>query len=459
MPPEPQSLVVIVLAAGQGTRMRSGTPKVLHEVGGLAMVRHVLRLATGLSPARLGLVLAPGMEAVAAAARAEAPATEVFIQERAQGTADAVRAAQALFAGHTGTVLVLYGDTPLLTRETVLKLTKAVGEGAGIAVLGFEARPGAEYGHLVQSPSGDLEAIVEHAEADATERAARLSNSGVMAFTAALATSELPRIARSARKGEFYLTDLVALARAAGHRAAVAEADEAEVLGINSRADLAEAEAAFQARARAAAMAGGATLLDPDTVYFAHDTVLGRDVTVGQNVVFGPGVVVADEVSIRPFCHLEGARVARGAVVGPFARLRPGADLGESVHVGNFCEIKKARLGPGAKVNHLTYIGDAEIGARTNIGAGTITCNYDGFDKSLTRIGADVFIGSDTLLIAPVSVGDGAYTGSGTVVTKDVAPNTLAVTRPELKTVEGWPAKFRARKTRGKAERAQSGGE
>ncbi|NWG46466.1 MAG: bifunctional UDP-N-acetylglucosamine diphosphorylase/glucosamine-1-phosphate N-acetyltransferase GlmU, partial [Alphaproteobacteria bacterium] len=359
------------------------------------------------------------------------------------------------FATGEGAVAILYGDTPLLRPQTVRRLTDAVAGGAGLAVLGFRPADPAQYGRLVTDASGRLLRIVEHADASPAERAIGLCNSGVLAFSAALGRRLLPAITDSNAKREFYLTDLAALAAEAGHPATIIEAeDAADVLGVNSQADLAAAEGAFQSRMRAAAMASGVTLIDPATVWFSYDTRLGRDVTVGPNVVFGPGVSVADGVEIRPFSHLEGASIGSGATIGPFARLRPGAELGPDVHIGNFVEIKKARIDAGAKVNHLTYIGDAEIGARTNIGAGTITCNYDGFDKNRTIIGADAFIGSDTLLIAPVTLGDGAYTGSGTVVTRDVPADTLVVTRPELTSVPGWPGRFKARKAREKAARA-----
>jgi bifunctional UDP-N-acetylglucosamine pyrophosphorylase/glucosamine-1-phosphate N-acetyltransferase len=435
------SVAVVVLAAGHGTRMKSRKPKVLHEIGGLSMLGHVIRAAEALEPRRLAVVVGDQAPEVGEAAnRLRADAT-IAVQAPPRGTGDAVRCAQPALDGFDGVVLVLYADTPLLTAETLRKLRDAADAGA---VLGFRPVDPAHYGRLVVDAGGRLEKIVEAKDASAAERAIPLANAGAMAARAGVLREYLPRLSSDNAKGEFYLTDVVALAGAAGKRFSVVEAAEEEVMGVNSRAELAAAERVFQRRRRLAAMAAGATLVDPDTVYFSHDTRLGTDVLIEPNVWFGPGVEIGEGATIRAFSHLEGARVGRGAQVGPFARLRPGAELGEKSRVGNFVEVKKAAVGEGAKINHLTYIGDAKIGARANIGAGTITCNYDGFAKHVTEIGADAFIGSNTALVAPVKVGRGAYVGSGSVITKPVADDALAVARGRQAEIKGWAAKFRA---------------
>lgn len=444
------SCAAVILAAGKGTRMKSDLPKVLHQVAGLPMVGHVRRLAAALDPERVVVVVGPGMEAVAAAV---APA-EICVQPAQRGTADAVMAARAALAGFAGDVVVLYGDTPLLRPETVAALIAARREqGAALAVLGFCPPDPAGYGRLLTASDGSLARIVEEADADAAERAVALCNSGVMAIAGARLFEWLAEIGNRNAQGEYYLTDLVAVARRQGGRAVVVTAEDADELrGVNSRADLACAEAAMQARLRARAMAEGASLIDPQTVYFSADTVLGRDVVIGPQVVFGPGVRIGDRVEIKPFCHIEGATVAPGAIVGPFARLRPGAEIGPDAHIGNFVEIKKARVEQGAKINHLAYVGDARVGAGANVGAGTITCNYDGFGKHFTDIGPGAFIGSNTCLVAPVAVGAGAYTGSGSVITEDVPAEALALTRAPQVTVAGWAPRHRARKSGQRAD-------
>jgi bifunctional UDP-N-acetylglucosamine pyrophosphorylase/glucosamine-1-phosphate N-acetyltransferase len=381
-------------------------------------------------------------------ARAVAPAPAV-IQARQSGTGDAVRAAAGVLDGFTGKVLVLYGDTPLVTPGTLAQMVAALDAditakaGPAVVVLGFRpAEPGA-YGRLIVHPSGTLDRIVEAADAGPRELAVGLCNAGLMAFDGARMWELLDHIGNDNAKGEYYLTDAVGLARARGWNCSVVEAEADEVLGVNSRAELAEAERILQARLRRAAMDEGATLIDPETVYFSADTRLGRDVVVGPSVVFGAGVSVADNVEIRAFCHLEQVTVAAGAVIGPFARLRPGADIGPGAHVGNFVEIKNARLAAGAKVNHLTYIGDAEIGAKANIGAGTITCNYDGYAKHKTEIGAGAFIGSNASLVAPVRIGAGAVVGAGSVVNRDVPDDALAVARGRQQIYPAWAARLR----------------
>ncbi|HET8727854.1 MAG TPA: bifunctional UDP-N-acetylglucosamine diphosphorylase/glucosamine-1-phosphate N-acetyltransferase GlmU [Alphaproteobacteria bacterium] len=442
-------LACLVLAAGKGTRMKSKLPKVLHPVAGRPMVRHVLDAVAPLDPDRIAVVVGPGMEAVAAAV---APHPTV-VQERQLGTGDAVRAARPILDGFDGDVLVVYGDTPLVTTETLAALVAARRAAAdpALVVLGMRPDDPAEYGRLVLDGTGGLERIVEFSEADPTERAISLCNGGLMAFDGRRLFGLVDALANDNSKGEYYLTDAVEAARARGHACAVVEGHPEEVLGVNSRAELAQAEAVLQGRLRHRAMAGGATLVDPATVWLSADTRLGRDVTVGPSTVFGPGVTVEDGVEIKGFCHIEGTVIRSGAVVGPFARLRPGAEVGQGAHVGNFVELKNATLGAGAKANHLTYLGDAQVGPRANIGAGTITCNYDGFFKHRTVIGEEAFIGSNTALVAPVTVGDRANVGAGSVISRDVAPDALALERAEQVEKPGRAQSYRARKAAEKA--------
>lgn len=438
---------VIVLAAGKGTRMHSGLPKVLHEIGRRPLLHHVLATAEKLAPAEIIIVIGPGMEPVAQAAKAFAPGAKVVVQERQAGTGDAVRTALPALIAAAKDVLVLFGDTPLVRAETIEAMRKA-GQNAAVTVLGFRpADPGA-YGRLVTKPAGELlllERIVEFADASPSEREIALCNSGIFLIERKHLSALLSELRSDNAKGEFYLTDIAGIARRKGLQTVAIEAGAEEVLGVNSRVDLAAAEAAFQRRARQAAMEEGATLIDPDSVFFSADTIIGRDVIVGPNVVFGRAVTIDDGATIEAFCHLEGAHIASGASVGPFARLRPGAKIGINAHIGNFVEIKKSSIEEGAKVNHLTYIGDARVGPKANIGAGTITCNYDGFAKHFTDIGARAFIGSNTALIAPVKIGDGAYIGSGSVIASDVEPDALAITRADFVEKPGWAARFRER--------------
>jgi bifunctional UDP-N-acetylglucosamine pyrophosphorylase/glucosamine-1-phosphate N-acetyltransferase len=422
------NVAAVILAAGKGTRMKSDLPKVLHPVAGRPMIRHVLAAAAQLQPAKCVVVIGPDMDAVAAAA-APHP-TEV--QTERLGTADAVRMAQAALADfRKGTVLILFGDTPLITADTLRRMLDARAAGASVVVLGFRPDDPSGYGRLLLDGADALAAIVEDRDATEEQRAIGLCNGGVMAVDAAKLFALIERVGKNNAKGEYYLTDIIGLAKADGFVCAVVEADADEVMGVDSRAALARAEAAWQKARRRRAMAEGATLLDPDSVWFSFDTDLGRDVTVGPNVFFGPGVTVADNAKIHSFSHLDGVTVHEGAVVGPFARLRPGAVIGRDAHVGNFVEIKNAVLGEGAKANHLTYIGDAEVGAQTNIGAGTITCNYDGYMKHRTVIGKSVFIGSNTAIVAPVTIGDGAVVGAGSTVVRDVPADSLTVARGE----------------------------
>ena len=437
-----RACAVVVLAAGQGTRMKSALPKVLHLIAGRPMLGHVLATAEALAAKRTVVVVAPGMDRVTAAAK---PASTA-IQHKQLGTGDAVKAARTALKGFSGDVLVLFGDTPLLRAETLRAVLDALDDKTAIAVLGFKPAGSNEYGRLVTKAGGLLERIVEWRDASAKERKIPLCNSGVMAVRGEHLFGLLDGLKANNAKGEFYLTDIVALARKKKLRARVVEGAAEDLLGVNSRADLAVAEAVLQQRLRAAAMADGVTMTDPSTVYLSADTRLARDVSLGPNVFFGPGVSVGEGTVIRAFCHLEGAAVGKDCIIGPFARLRPGAELADEVHVGNFCEIKAAKIERGAKVNHLSYIGDARVGEGTNIGAGTITCNYDGYDKHLTDIGANVFVGSDVAFVAPLTIGDGAVIGAGSVVTKDVAADTLAITRAEERQVAAGGARYRERK-------------
>jgi len=435
-----QSIAAILLAAGQGTRMKSAKPKVMHALAGRPMVLHLLDMVRSLDAAQSVVVTGPGMEEIAAAV---APASTV-LQEARLGTAHAVAQAKPLLKNFTGTVLVLYGDTPLITKATIEAMLERRSQvpNTAVVVLGFRPKNGGEYGRLVFGANG-LQAIVEYKDATPEQRAIPLCNSGVMAIDGKHLFGLIDKIGNDNAKGEYYLTDIVKLAVSQGLTASYVEADEEELLGVNSRAELAEAEALVQRRLRAKAMTGGVTLVDPNSVTLNWDTELGQDVTIGPNVVFGEGVKIAGNVDIRAFCHLEGVTIASGAQIGPFARLRPGAEIGENAHIGNFVEVKKAQIEAGAKVNHLTYIGDARVGAGANIGAGTITCNYDGFGKYHTDIGAGAFIGSNSSLVAPVKVGDGAVVGAGSVITKDVATDSLAVARGTQMELPGWAQTFR----------------
>ena len=436
---------VVILAAGHGTRMKSATPKVLHQLAGLPMLHHVIKAGQSLQPERLCVVIGDHAPEVGEAARAFDPDAQVFVQAPPRGTGDAVTCAMPGLEGFEGTVFVLYADTPLIPADTLAKMRATAEVGAAVTVLGFTPVDPGAYGRLITDTDGALERIVEAKEASREELAVRLCNSGVMAISSDTLSSELPKIGNDNAKGEYYLTDIVALARAAGGTARVVEGAERDVLGVNSRGELAVAEAVWQVRRREQAMADGVTLADPQTVYFSHDTELAQDVTVGQNVVFGPGVSIGEGAEIKPFSHVEGARVSAGAVVGPYARLRPGAKVGAKAKIGNFVEIKKADIGAGAKVNHLSYVGDAVVGPNANLGAGTITCNYDGYRKYTTTIGENAFIGSNSALVAPVTVGAGAFVGSGSVVTDDVTGDALALARGRQVEKPGWAISFRKR--------------
>ncbi len=444
-------LMIVVLAAGKGTRMKSDLPKVMHQVGGRSMLGHVLALARAASADRTAVVVGPGMDNVRAAAQSFAPEAEVFVQENQLGTADAVKAAHAAIAAHQGDVMVLCADTPLILTDSIARLRATLEAGTSVAVLGFDAEDPEGYGRLITQPDGTLDAIREHQDASEAEREIRLCNSGVMAFRVPDLAGVLSRIGNANAKGEYYLTDAVQIIRADGGRATVVRCSQTEMLGVNSRVELAEAEALFQARRRREVMEGGATLIAPETVWFSHDTVIGRDVTIQPNVFFGPDVVVEDGAEILANCHFEKARIGKAARVGPFARLRPGAKLGEHVHVGNFVEVKNLEMQEGAKANHLSYLGDGIVGPKANIGAGTIFCNYDGFFKHRTNIGAGAFVGSNSSLVAPVTIGEGAYIGSGSVISKDVSPGALALERTTQDERPGWAEKFRIMMAKRKA--------
>jgi bifunctional UDP-N-acetylglucosamine pyrophosphorylase / glucosamine-1-phosphate N-acetyltransferase len=437
-----RTCLTIVLAAGEGTRMRASRPKVLHAIGGRSLIAHVLAAAGGDRGAQ-AVVVGPGQGAVVAAVKAAMPGAEMFVQNERRGTAHAALAARPALARGADDVLIVFADTPLITRETLARLRAALAQGAAVAVLGFRPADPTGYGRLIVGADGALLAIREEKDASAQERAIGLCNAGLMALRGDSALAILERIGDDNAKREFYLTDAVAIARTLGLATVALETEEDEVRGVNTQAQLAEAEAVLQRRLRAAAHDAGVAMAAPDTVHLSADTRLGRDVVIEPYVVFGPGVTVEDGAVIRSFSHLEGATVGRGARVGPFARLRPGATLDADVHVGNFVEVKEARLGAGAKANHLAYIGDASVGEGSNIGAGAITCNYDGAAKHRTEIGKGVFIGSNAALVAPVRIGDGAYVGTGSVITADVPADALALARGRQVNKEGWAARLR----------------
>lgn len=446
-------IAVVVLAAGAGTRMKSALPKVLHPLANRPMVRHVLANAEALQPARIVGVIAPGAREVA---QAFAPHPTV-VQTKPLGTGHAAKVALGALTGHTGPVLVVFGDAPLVTADTLKRLVAACArEKAAVGVLGFVARDPTPYGRLIVN-RGVLEKIVESRDADVIEKTVGFCNSGVMCLDGRLIGSLLGAIRNDNVKREFYLTDAVGIARAAGHKAIAVEGDEAEFQGINSRIELAAAERALQQRLRSAAMAAGVTMTDPETVWLSADTKLATDVMIGPNVRFGPGVSVATGVEIRAFCDIEGARIGKGAIIGPFARIRPGSEVGDDVHVGNFVELKATRIGRGAKANHLAYLGDADIGAKSNIGAGTIAVNYDGFGKWRTVIADDVFIGSNSSLVAPVKVGRGANVTAGSVVTENVPAGAVAFGRARQVTKKGRAAALRA-KLKARAAAAKKAG-
>jgi bifunctional UDP-N-acetylglucosamine pyrophosphorylase / glucosamine-1-phosphate N-acetyltransferase len=444
-----RSSLTVVLAAGEGTRMRSSLPKVLHPVAGVPLLAHVLHAAPSGTAARLAVVVGPDHRAVADEVRRIRPDAETFIQHERLGTAHAVLAARDAIARGADDLLVVFGDTPLISAETFARMRAPLAKGASLAVLGFQAADPTGYGRLLMDGTR-LVAIREHADASPQERKIRLSNAGVIAFDGRIALKILDQIGNANSKGEYYLVDAVAIVREMGLEAVVIETSEDEVRGINTKAQLAEAEGVMQARLRRAAMDAGVTLIAPETVYLAADTKLGKDVTIEPFVVIGPGVSIADGAVIHSFSHLVQATIGKNTSVGPYARLRPGTSLGDGARIGNFVETKAAILEAGVKVNHLSYIGDAEVGANSNIGAGTITCNYDGFSKHKTTIGTGAFVGTNSSLVAPVKIGDGAYIGSGSVITRDVPDDAMAVERSPQTIREGGAARYREIKTKGK---------
>jgi bifunctional UDP-N-acetylglucosamine pyrophosphorylase / glucosamine-1-phosphate N-acetyltransferase len=449
-------LAIVVLAAGKGTRMKSELPKVLHRAAGRSLLAHVLHAARDLAPARTVVVSGPGMDNVAAETKTVFPQAQFAVQVERLGTGHAVSMARAALADFHGSVLILYGDVPLITGATLSALTSRVTASTPMAVLGFEAANPHGYGRLIRNAKGDVTAIREELDASPEERRITLCNSGIMSMSSGLLWELLPKIGNSNSKGEYYLTDLVELAAASGHACALASCAESEVAGVNDRVQLAGIESTLQAAYRLKHQLGGATLVSPETVFFSADTMIGRDVVIEPHVVFGPGVCVGDNAEILAFSHFVGAKIGNGARVGPFARLRVGADIGDDAHIGNFVEVKKSVIGKGAKANHLTYIGDARVGAKTNVGAGTITCNYDGYEKYLTDIGENVFVGSNTALIAPVKIGNGANIAAGTIVSKDIPDNALAISRPELNVRPGWATRYREMKAARKAAKVKS---
>jgi bifunctional UDP-N-acetylglucosamine pyrophosphorylase/glucosamine-1-phosphate N-acetyltransferase len=436
----------VILAAGQGTRMKSPTPKVLHKIAGRPMLDLAIDAAQELGCDRIVVVVGAHSPQVGEHVRKRLGADSIAVQDPPLGTGHAVLAARDALASFSGDVVVTYADCPLLTAAAIEPLFDLHGGGSDVAVLGFEAADPGAYGRLVLGPDGDLRAIVEAKDATDEQKLIRACNSGVMAADAALLFDLLSQVGNANSKGEYYLTDVVGLAVKAGLSAQATFAPEEAMMGVNSQGELAQAEAAFQARRRRQLMADGVTMTAPDTVHLAHDTEIAGGVVVEPYVVFGPKVRIETGAVIRAFSHIEQAVVRSGAIVGPYARLRPGADIGPNAHVGNFVEVKNVKVGEGAKLNHLTYVGDGSIGARANLGAGTIFCNYDGFDKFETHVGADAFIGSDTALVAPVRVGDGAFTGSGSVITEDVPAGALALGRGRQVIKEGWADEFRAKK-------------
>lgn len=455
--PAPAPIAAIILAAGQGTRMKSGLHKVLHAIAGRPMLEHLLASVAELAPQRQVVVVGSGREQLEAALGGRA---EIAVQDPQHGTAHAVQQAEAALAGFSGDVLVMFGDVPFVTAATMQAMLERLhgDDEPAVVVLGFTPPDAQAYGRVIAAKepldSDRILKMVEFKDADAEERACTLCNSGLMAARAADLFPLLARVGNDNAQQEYYLPDVVNIALADGRICAVVSTnDPDEVAGINSRAELAEAEARWQHRRRRAAMDAGASLIAPETVWFAWDTVLGRDVLIEPNVVFGPGVTVADGVKIRAFCHIEGASLATGVEVGPYARLRPGAVLEEQAKVGNFVEVKKSTLGKGAKANHLSYIGDAEVGAGANIGAGTITCNYDGYFKYKTVIGERAFIGSNSSLVAPVKIGPDAIVGAGSAVTRDVAAGELRIVRAEQLVKPGWADRFHDVMKKKKAEK------
>lgn len=446
----------VILAAGQGSRMRSATPKVLHHVGGQPVLNYAVELARNLGCNPIVCVVSPRSEALKSHVIDMLGESALVIQDEPKGTGHAVKCAKDALKGLAGNLVVLYGDSPLVTPQTVEALFNELDADADLGVLGFEAADPGLYGRLDVSPSGVLEAIIEARDATPEQLKIKVCNSGVMAGDTETMFRLLGNVKNDNAKGEYYLTDLVGLARAEGMNCRTVLADEAELMGCDRRADLAAAEAEFQSRARVAAMDGGATLIDPASVWFSYDTELSEDVTIEPHVFFGPGVRIGRGTTIKAFTHIEGATIGDDCTIGPHARLRPGSELHSDVKIGNFVEVKKTVLGEGAKVSHLSYLGDGVVGAGANLGAGTIFCNYDGYFKYRTTIGAGAFVGSNSALVAPVSIGENSYVGSGSVITSDVQSGSLALGRARQTEKVGWAEQFHAEMTARK-EKGQGG--
>ena len=441
-----RSCLAIVLAAGEGTRMRSSLPKVLHRVAGRTLLAHVIRAADATGDVKVAVIAPPGQSGFAEEANGQNVPVTIFQQKERRGTAHAVLTAKEAIARGAQDILILIGDAPLVRPQTLQRMRDALAAGASVVVLGFRAADPTGYGRLIVR-GDEVTEIVEQSDASDAQKKIDYCNSGLMALAGNKALAILEKIGNANTKQEYYLTDAVAIARGMGLKVAAIEAEEDEVRGINTKAQLAEAEAVMQQRLRAAAMDAGVTMLAPETVFLAADTKFGKDVTVEPHVVIGPGVTIEDGATIRSFSHIEGARIGKGARVGPYARLRPGADLGTDVHIGNFVEVKAAQIEAGAKANHLAYIGNGRVGEGANIGAGTIFCNYDGAAKHKTDVGKGAFIGSNSALVAPVKIGDGAYVGSGSVITRDVPAESLALERSQQVVKEGWAKRLRELKS------------
>lgn len=446
-----KKIACIILAAGKGTRMKSALPKPLHPVAGAPMVQHVIAAAEGLSPERIVVVVGPDMPEMIDAVRPH----QTAVQQTQNGTGGAALAAREALKDFDGDVLVVFGDSPLITTASLQRMIDIRRQfpAVGLTFSGMRPKDAGRYGRMVLDDDGTLKKIVEFKDASAEEKAITLCNGGIVAADGAKLFGWLAQIGNDNAQGEYYLTDLPPIARKDNRQTLVVEIDEAELAGANTRVELAALEHAMQQRLREKHMLNGATLTHPASVFFCADTVIGQDVIIGPNVVFGPQARVADNVEILPFCHIEGTEIAEGATIGPFARLRPGSRIGENAKVGNFVETKNTRLGKGAKANHLTYLGDADIGDKTNIGAGVITCNYDGFLKYKTSVGGDAFIGSNTALVAPVTIGTGAIIGAGSTITKDVPDNALGITRAPQINKDGWAPEFRQKKMKEKAKK------
>lgn len=446
-----KKIACIILAAGKGTRMKSALPKPLHPVAGVPMVHHVIAAAEGLAPERIVVVIGDGMADMAEAVRPH----QTAVQTVQNGTGGAALAARDALKDFDGDILVVFGDSPLITTASLQRMVDIRRQfpAVGLTFSGMRPADPARYGRMVLDDDGTLKKIVEFKDASADEKAITLCNGGIVAADGAKLFDWLAQIGNDNAQGEYYLTDLPPIARKDNRQTLVVEIDAAELAGANTRVELAMLEQAMQQRLREKHMLNGATLTHPDSVFFCADTVIGQDVVIEPNVFFGPGVTVADNVTIHAYSHIEGAEIAAGAVIGPFARLRPGSHIGEKAKVGNFVETKNTRLGKGAKANHLTYLGDADIGDKTNIGAGVITCNYDGFMKYKTSVGSEAFIGSNTALVAPVGIGNGAVIGAGSTITKDVPDNALGITRAPQINKDGWAPEFRQKKMKEKAKK------